>query len=637
MEPVDESASSLRQKIDEADACIQFCIETGDDPTPVINAKFLLEGQLAEALNDFPAASMAYERSVDGFRLAGCDKEVAIFALKAARTNERIENHKKAFDFCQEAVDALESLRAKTPFAARLLSLDLSVKTFDFAIKIAHICNEDHQVFSLIQKAKSRCLNDMIARKQDLSQLPNFSQVSTNSDQQARSRFYRATADLDQGWDLYFNEQIEQASLTALEEKLNQEFINLDADSSENKDYLSTFCNSATTYNIEDIQKILVGNEAMLEFFVQENGIYIVIICADQFKVVLKPLSANDVKDIALMLHLNLIQSKNRHAYMEELRAQDEPERIEFMEQIGEILYQDPKILLQELYDLLFGSLLKELEDITRIIICPHWILYLVPFHAMGGSIANGDLVINHKAFTYCPSATIWARLRNASKRNEPVRFSKSLVFGVEKKTSANWFQGVLEFFSRIRGDIQLSDFEAEAIDVASDLKVSAVIGSAATKTQFFDRFPNSDIVHLSCHSALKSAQKSTNGLLFADGILTIAEILMDQRIGTSRPELIALSACRSGLDVIYPGDQLGGIGPAFMAHCGSNILGSLWPVHSEATRILMETLYENYQISKDWAEALRQAQLITMNSNNRSNLDFHEPYFWSAFFIMGH
>jgi hypothetical protein len=58
MEPVDESASSL-----------QFCIETGDDPTPVINAKFLLEGQLAEALNDFPAASMAYERSVDGFRL----------------------------------------------------------------------------------------------------------------------------------------------------------------------------------------------------------------------------------------------------------------------------------------------------------------------------------------------------------------------------------------------------------------------------------------------------------------------------------------------------------------------------------------------------------------------------------------
>ena len=317
MEPVDESASSLRQKIDEADACIQFCIATGDDPTPVINAKFLLEGQLAEALNDFPAASMAYERSVDGFRLAGWDKEVAIVALKAARTNERIENHKKAFDFCQEAVDALESLRAKTPFAARLLSLDLSVKTFDFAIKIAHICNEDHQVFSLIQKAKSRCLNDMIARKQDLSQLPNFAQVSTNSDQQARSRFYRATADLDQGWNLYFNEQIEQASLTALEEKLNQEFINLDADSSENKDYLSTFCNSATTFNIEDIQKILVGNEAMLEFFVQENGIYIVIICADQFKVVLKPLSANYLKYIDLMFNLNLIHCKIRHAYME--------------------------------------------------------------------------------------------------------------------------------------------------------------------------------------------------------------------------------------------------------------------------------------------------------------------------------
>ena len=637
MEPIDESTSSLRQQIDEADAFIQFYIENGDDPTPVINAKFLLEGQLAEALDDYPAASMAYERSVDGFRLAGWDKEVAIVALKAARMNERMANHKKAFDLCQEAVDALESLRAKTPFAARLLSFALSVETFDFAIKIAHICNEDHQVFSLIQKAKSRWLNDMIAMKKDLSQLSNCNQESTSADQQARRRFYRATADLDQGWNLYFNEHIEQASLTALEEKLNQEFINLDSEFSENHDHLSTFCKSATTYNIEDIQKILVGNEAVLEFFVQEDGIYVVIIRADQFKVVLKPHSANDVKDIALMLHLNLIQSKGRHAYLEEVRAQDEPEKIDLMQQVGEILYQDPRILLQELHDLLFGSLLKELEDITRIIICPHWILYLVPFHAMGRSIANGDLVINHKAFTYCPSATIWARLRNASKRNEPVRFSKSLVFGVEKKTSANWCQGVLDFLSRIRGDIQLSEFEAEAIDVASDLKVSAVIGSAATKTQFFDRFPNSDIVHLSCHSALNSAQKSANGLLFADGILTIAEILIDQRIGTSKPELIALSACRSGLDAIYPGDQLAGIGLAFMAQCGSNILGSLWPVHSEATRILMETLYENYQISKDWAEALRQAQLITMNSSNRSRLDFHEPYFWSAFFIMGH
>jgi tetratricopeptide (TPR) repeat protein len=182
MEPDNESASSLRQRIDEADAYIQSLKENRDDPTPVINAKFLLEGQLAEALDDFPAASVAYERSVDGFRLAGWDQEVAIVALKAARMNERIENHKKAFDLCQEAVDALESLRAKTPFAARLLSLDLSVETFDFAIKIAHICNEDHQVFSLIQKAKSRWLNDMITRKQDLSQLPNFTQEPTKSD-----------------------------------------------------------------------------------------------------------------------------------------------------------------------------------------------------------------------------------------------------------------------------------------------------------------------------------------------------------------------------------------------------------------------------------------------------------------------
>lgn len=295
----------------------------------------------------------------------------------------------------------------------------------------------------------------MITRKQDLSQLPNFTQEPTKSDQQARSRFYRATADLDQGWNLYFNEQIEQASLTDLEEKLNQEFINLDSESSENQDYLSTFCNSATTYKIEDIQKILVRNEAMLEFFVQKDGIYIVIIRADQFKVVLKPLPANDVKGMAMMLHLNLIQCKDRHAYMEELRAQDEPERIEFLQQIGEILYQEPRILLQELHDLLLDSLLKELEEIARIIICPHWILYLVPFHAMGGSIANGDLVINHKAFTYCPSATIWARLRKASKLNEPVRFSKSLVFGVEKRQVQIGFR---EFLTFSQGSVAISN-----------------------------------------------------------------------------------------------------------------------------------------------------------------------------------
>ncbi|BAY83546.1 TPR repeat protein [Calothrix parasitica NIES-267] len=142
----------------------------------------------------------------------------------------------------------------------------------------------------------------------------------------------------------------------------------------------------------------------------------------------------------------------------------------------------------------------------------------------------------------------------------------------------------------------------------------------------------SANVVHLATHGQFSSRLDDTF-LLTWDGQINIKELSELLRNRQSRKsqsiDLLVLSACDTAA-----GDNRAVLGLAGLAvkSGARSTIASLWPVKDQATVSLMNSFYENLLKSGTTkAEALRQAQINMMKKT-----DFKEPFFWSAFVLVG-
>ncbi|MEM7715936.1 MAG: CHAT domain-containing protein [Cyanobacteria bacterium P01_A01_bin.68] len=142
----------------------------------------------------------------------------------------------------------------------------------------------------------------------------------------------------------------------------------------------------------------------------------------------------------------------------------------------------------------------------------------------------------------------------------------------------------------------------------------------------------SANVVHLATHGQFSSRLDDTF-LLTWDGQINIKELSELLRNRQSRQsqsiDLLVLSACDTAA-----GDNRAVLGLAGLAvkSGARSTIASLWPVKDKATVSLMNSFYENLLKSGTTkAEALRQAQIKMMKET-----DFKEPFFWSAFVLVG-
>ena len=115
------------------------------------------------------------------------------------------------------------------------------------------------------------------------------------------------------------------------------------------------------------------------------------------------------------------------------------------------------------------------------------------------------------------------------------------------------------------------------------------------------------------------------------DGILTATEVAA---LDLSALELAALSACETGLGRSAGGEGMLGLQRAFQVAGAQTVVAGLWQVDDRATRVLMESMYQNLWVKGlSRVEALRQAQLALLRSSNPAD---RAPYFWAAFVLSG-
>ena len=117
------------------------------------------------------------------------------------------------------------------------------------------------------------------------------------------------------------------------------------------------------------------------------------------------------------------------------------------------------------------------------------------------------------------------------------------------------------------------------------------------------------------------------------DGYLTAEEVGW---LDLSGVELVALSACETGLGSARSGEGLIGLRRAFRTAGAKTVVSSLWSVKDESAAELMRDFYRNLWTKRmGRLEALRAAQL-SMLARNRMVEDDPLPATWGAFVLSG-
>ncbi|MBI1291901.1 CHAT domain-containing protein [bacterium] len=268
---------------------------------------------------------------------------------------------------------------------------------------------------------------------------------------------------------------------------------------------------------------------------------------------------------------------------------------------------------LSQLSDALLLPSLPQLTGAKRVCIVPHRELHLVPFAAL--PVGADGYLIDRLAIFYMPSASV---LRYTIERREGrERSDKVLGIGNPDRKSAAF-------------DLPFAQKEAERLRFDFP-DVTIRTGEEATESWLVENLQNFGVIHIASHGEYDPNAPLFSALLLApdgqnDGSLSAQEIFSLQM----RADLVALSACQTGLGRITSGDDIVGLNRAFVYAGTRQLLSTLWRVDDISTALLFKHFYRQSR-THDRAEALRQAQLIV-----RNRPEFRHPARWAGIALSG-
>lgn len=282
----------------------------------------------------------------------------------------------------------------------------------------------------------------------------------------------------------------------------------------------------------------------------------------------------------------------------------------------------------------------------TNLIIIPDGVLNYIPFEV----IPTERLPQSWDKSDYSLYKEVPYLLRSSS---VVYNYSATLFMEARRKTiekTVHGFVGYAPDFTNIESftltqkhqkkkyeDLLLAPLENAAKEVAMIGQLTegqTWIGELATEAHFKNDASQYGVVHFATHGILNSKFPLYSNLVMLgdekeDGLLHTYE-LYNMEINA---ELVALSACNTGVGRIQKGEGAMSIARGFAYAGCPNIAMTLWPVSDQATQILMENFYTNMLKGMSKAEALRQAKLQFLD-NGKGLITV--PYFWSGMLMIG-
>ncbi|GAA0622435.1 hypothetical protein GCM10010174_46700 [Kutzneria viridogrisea] len=184
--------------------------------------------------------------------------------------------------------------------------------------------------------------------------------------------------------------------------------------------------------------------------------------------------------------------------------------------------------------------------------------------------------------------------------------------------------QGDHAVFGDPTGD--LAGARIEAAELAERWGVAPLLGAAATADALLAALGSAGSVHVAAHAAFSAEDPLASGVRMADRVLTAQEIL---GIRTSGLDLVALSACESGVYHAQRSEDPMGLPRALLFAGAHSVLASLWKVPDSSAYQLMTGFYSGLRNGLPKAEALRRTALAVRGQDERLDR-------WAGFVLVG-
>lgn len=235
----------------------------------------------------------------------------------------------------------------------------------------------------------------------------------------------------------------------------------------------------------------------------------------------------------------------------------------------------------------------------AHLVIVPHGILHYLPFHAL----FDGErYMIDEHTISYAPSATVFSLCQQKARTVSP----EVLVLGIP--------------------DAVAPLIEDEARSVAGILEsAKLLLASQATRQALQSKGSPSRLIHIATHGTFRQDNPMFSGIKLGDGYLSLYD-LYQLRLET---DLVTLSGCATGLNVVTGGDELLGLIRGLLYAGARSLLLTLWNVHDRSTADFMRCFYKRLQDGADKPLAVRGAMRELRES-------YPHPYHWAPFALIG-
>jgi CHAT domain-containing protein len=282
------------------------------------------------------------------------------------------------------------------------------------------------------------------------------------------------------------------------------------------------------------------------------------------------------------------------------------------------------------LHNELIKPLAGDLNPNKILVIVPDGILGAIPFPALFSAESRRYLIQDYAVATI-PSAGILAhilKIRQTKLGKQP----DSLLVLSNPKLDAKQFPSLKT----------LPATEREAAGISSRYAASLSLSrEQATKSMLLRNIDQYSVIHLATHSIVNEQNPLLSSVILSpDGQSPDAAIEGNLRafeifgLQLTRPRLVILSSCRSGLNVQSASNGLGGLAHAFFKAGVPAVIASLWEVEDQSAAEMMKSFHYFHRVEKQsFCQALRSAQLQMLN---RQEPSWKHPYYWAAFQFSG-
>ena len=331
---------------------------------------------------------------------------------------------------------------------------------------------------------------------------------------------------------------------------------------------------------LEQVRQALHADETLVEYFFLGERIVANVLTREGFEIV--PL--NSLPQVSETLRLLRFQLGRFHMPM-------------MAEAASGHLHRATLAHLRNL-DALLVAPLRGLFAGRHIVFVPHGILHYLPFHALH----DGEkYLIDRNTVSYAPSASVYVLCQRRAQRK-----GGALVLGVPDERAP------------------LIRSEVEAVHRA--LAGSALhIGHEVDHQLFFRMAPGSSFIHIATHGSFRPDNPMFSGIQLHDGYLYLYELLQMRLCA----DLMTLSGCSTGLNVVAGGDELLGLIRGALYAGARSLLLSLWNVNDQSTAQFMTAFYKEVVAGASKAEAFASATRKLME-------EYPHPYYWAPFLIVG-